>query len=231
MNSAKPSIRREAALWSGLLLIAAFGLGAQILRAAFDTDLPVPAPTSAAFSGQWRPSLGVPQAATKSDEGIDPRRVADALVRAIIEIESGGDPSQVGAAGERGLMQIKRATWRETTALLYGAPIPFSRAFEPELNVQVGRAYLGTLQGFLLANRSRWRSDERTLLLCAYNAGPSALARAGFDPAALGASVRSYAERGAALHELFLEADAEEVRQRLLAALGQPAIDSAPRLR
>lgn len=60
----------------------------------------------------------------------------DALVPIIVQAESSGDPKTVGKGGERGLMQISHTTWR-----LYSA-LPWSDAFIPEKNVQVGREIL-----------------------------------------------------------------------------------------
>ena len=129
---------------------------------------------------------------------------ADWFLEAIMQVESAGNPSCVGLAGERGLMQIKEGTWSDTTRRVYGMPIPFSRAFEPDLNKEVGQAYLAYLAEFLRANQSRWQSDLRSLLAASYNAGPTRVLESGFDVCTLPVSTREYVERVSALHDYFL---------------------------
>lgn len=63
--------------------------------------------------------------------------VPDALVRAIIHVESGGNPRVVGAHREIGLMQIKIATARSV-----GYRGSRSGLFDPSTNVRYGTAYL-----------------------------------------------------------------------------------------
>jgi len=63
-------------------------------------------------------------------------------MRAIIEIESAGDPRAVSRAGCRGLCQISRATWDECCRRL-GATWPFDRdAFQPSENTIIGNFYM-----------------------------------------------------------------------------------------
>lgn len=146
---------------------------------------------------------------------IRPDETADLLVEAIIQIESAGNPQLVGAAGERGLMQIKENTWREMSRRIKAGAVPFERAFESDLNEQVGRLYLAHLQRFLQRNQAQWKSDERALLLACYNAGPYRVKQAGFNLDRLPAAVRDYVERGTALHEYFLADKADPVRAML----------------
>jgi soluble lytic murein transglycosylase-like protein len=127
--------------------------------------------------------------------------MADLLVMAIEQVESAGNPRCVGKSGERGLMQIKHATWRETTHWMFGEPLGFHRAFEPDMNRRVGRAYLARLQRLLGERRSEWRADERALLLACYNAGPGCVERAGFDLSRIPARTRDYVKRVSALHD------------------------------
>ncbi len=150
------------------------------------------------------------------DALVDPKRVADFLVVAVAQIESDGKATKVGRAGERGLMQIKRSTWQHVTRNLYGCPLPFDQAFDPAINRRVGRAYLAELQAFLHANKSKWKSDERSLLLACYNAGPTCVMEAGFNVKRVPASTRSYVERATALHEYYLAGAAAQVRNLLL---------------
>lgn len=126
------------------------------------------------------------------------------LVDAIIQIESRGDARMVGRHGERGLMQIKSGTWRDMTTRLFGAPLPFDQAFDPALNRRVGVAYLAFLQESILPRQAEWKSDERTLLLAAYNAGPGRLRRSGFDLDRMPAQTQDYVERASALHDVYL---------------------------
>ena len=107
---------------------------------------------------------------------VNARVSGEKLVEAIIVVESQGNAQRVGSHGERGLMQIRLATWREVTRKLFGASQPFQRAFEPALNRRVGHAYLAQLQTQLAQHREDWQSDERALLIAAYNAGPTLLA-------------------------------------------------------
>jgi hypothetical protein len=147
---------------------------------------------------------------------VSPRRVADFLVVAVVQIESDGIARKVGSAGERGLMQIKRSTWKHVTQKLYGHALPFDQAFDPAMNRRVGRAYLAELQEFLHAHKSRWRADERSLLLACYNAGPTCVMSAGFNLKRLPSSTRSYIERATALHDYYLAGDAARIRELLL---------------
>ena len=77
---------------------------------------------------------------------LDSWQISERLVDAIIAVESQGDPRCVGRAGERGLMQIKRETWREMTRELFGRALSFQQAFDPAINRRVGRAYLARLE-------------------------------------------------------------------------------------
>ena len=151
-----------------------------------------------------------------SNAFVDPKRVADFLVVAVAQIESDGKAKKVGRAGERGLMQIKRSTWRHVTKKLYGCALPFDQAFDPAINRRVGKAYLAELQTFLHANKAKWKSDERSLLLACYNAGPTCVMAAGFNVKRVPSSTRSYVERATALHEYYLAGAAARIRNLLL---------------
>lgn len=138
-------------------------------------------------------------------EPIPESLVALLLVDSVVQIESGGRPHIVGGKGERGLMQIKEGTWRDTTRKLYGKSISFDQAFDPDMNRLVGTAYLAHLHTFLQSNRDLWQADERSLLLACYNAGPRRVAKAGFNISKLPASTRDYVQRAEALHDVFLQ--------------------------
>ena len=147
----------------------------------------------------------IPQAPAQAAEpALDAEQNAARLVDAIIQIESQGDARMVGRHGERGLMQLKSGTWRDMTTRLFGTPLSFDRAFEPDLNRRVGVAYLAFLQESILPRPAEWKSDERALLLAAYNAGPGRLRRSGFDLDRMPAQTQDYVERASALHDVYL---------------------------
>ncbi len=148
----------------------------------------------------------VAEKATPSESAseLDQRLIAKLLVESIVQIESASNPRMVGSKGERGLMQIKADTWSEVTRRHFGTRIAFSRAFESQLNRDVGSAYLSDLQSFLAKHRNLWKADERALLLACYNAGPERVRQCGFDIRRLPASTRDYITRGSALHDALL---------------------------
>ncbi len=88
-----------------------------------------------------------------------------ALVKAVIGVESGGNPAAVSRKGALGLMQLVPAT-----AERFGV----GDAFDPAQNVEGGARYLRTLL-------NRYNGDlERAL--AAYNAGENAVERSGGVP-------------------------------------------------
>jgi soluble lytic murein transglycosylase-like protein len=157
-------------------------------------------PTGAALDRS--PAPRVPAEAPVA--ALDAEQNADRLVDAIIQIESNGDARKVGRHGERGLMQIRAGTWRDMTTRLFGTPLSFDRAFEPDLNRRVGIAYLAFLQESILPRQTEWQADERSLLLAAYNAGPGRLRRSGFALDRMPAQTQDYVERASALHDVYL---------------------------
>jgi soluble lytic murein transglycosylase-like protein len=126
-----------------------------------------------------------------------------ALVRAITAVESGGNPRAVGSAGERGLMQIKLQTWRDMTKKEFGTRIPFTRAFEPVLNQQVGQAYLEHIAALLTQNRKKLNDDFLALVVAAYHRGPTCVESVGFTTRRLSPSAREYVERVLNLHGVY----------------------------
>jgi len=80
-------------------------------------------------------------------------------IRAVISVESAGDPRAVSAAGAMGLMQVMPGTWSELRAA-HGLG---SDPFDPRDNILVGTAYLRAMY-------DRFGSPG---FLAAYNAGPA----------------------------------------------------------
>lgn len=193
--------------WLPLLCGVIAGIG--ILSLVLETRKPPP-------PAEFRLPPRIPQ--YPADDSLTSLEATDWLVEVVVQLESQGDPAKVGSAGERGLMQIMERTWAEVTTRHFGEPIPFDQAFDPDLNRQVGRQYLGDLQVYLYDNQKHWRSDLRSLLLASYNAGPQRVQQAGFDLRRLPKSVQSYATRGSALHDWYLGDQSEEMRQKLIDA-------------
>ena len=83
-------------------------------------------------------------------------KIAPAVIKAVIEVESRGNPRAIGKRGEVGLMQVHPAT---------GRALGYSRAelFDPEKNVEAGEKYLAMLLE---------QFGDIETALAAYNAGP-----------------------------------------------------------
>jgi len=79
-------------------------------------------------------------------------------VRAVLQVESAGDPHAVSGAGAMGLMQLMPGTWKDVRRTLNLGADPF----DPHDNIVAGAAYL------------RWLHDRYgdEGFLAAYNAGP-----------------------------------------------------------
>jgi soluble lytic murein transglycosylase-like protein len=88
--------------------------------------------------------------------------VRPSLVRAVVQVESGFNPSAISPKGALGLMQLMPATARQFHV---GNP------FNPVENVRAGVAYLKELL-------TRYNNKEE-LALAAYNAGPGAVDKHG----------------------------------------------------
>lgn len=79
-------------------------------------------------------------------------------IRAVIAVESGGDPRARSPKGAMGLMQIMPATWTELRARYALGDDPF----EPRANILAGTAYL----------REMYERYDSPGFLAAYHAGP-----------------------------------------------------------
>lgn len=120
----------------------------------------------------------IAEAARKT--GVEP-----ALIKALIWRESAFHPDKMGAAGERGLMQVGEAAatdWARAEKLQTFMPPDL---FEPRTNVEAGTWYLRRAL-------EKWkdRDDPVPFALAEYNAGPSRLER-WVDATAFGAKADS----------------------------------------
>lgn len=95
--------------------------------------------------------------------------VSPDLIRAVIRVESSGDPQAVSSAGARGLMQITPAAETDAIKVLNLPENLKGDLFDPKYNLLIGVTYLAHL-------RERFDGDDR-LALAAYHMGPTAVAR------------------------------------------------------
>jgi soluble lytic murein transglycosylase-like protein len=98
-------------------------------------------------------------------EGVTLYQLPEALVRAVIKIESDYDPRVVSAVGAMGLMQLMPSTAKDHKIV---------DAFEPRANILGGCRQLR-----ILANKYQ---GDLVLTLAAYSAGPGAVAKYGGLP-------------------------------------------------
>jgi soluble lytic murein transglycosylase-like protein len=98
------------------------------------------------------------------------------LVYAVIEVESGWNPSAISSAGAVGLMQLMPDT---------AATFAVRSRFDIAENIRGGVAYLAWLRDIL--------GDDWRLVVASYNAGHAPILRRGLNYHS--AEVRSYVER------------------------------------
>lgn len=117
-----------------------------------------PASTTVSGSTPYDPLIAAVASAYGQDE---------ALLRAIVQVESRFDPNAVSARGAIGLMQVMPAT-----AAQFGLAEPQRALFEPESNLRTGAQVLRSLLVQF--------AGDTELAVAAYNAGPGAVMRSGY---------------------------------------------------
>jgi soluble lytic murein transglycosylase-like protein len=115
----------------------------------------------------------------------DKYRLPEALILAVMAVESNFDPRALSDKGAMGLMQLMPATARD----LY-----VSDAWDPAQNIEGGSRYLR-----LLANQY---AGDLIRTLAAYNAGPDAVRRAG-DTVPDIPETREYVRKVVALYQAY----------------------------
>lgn len=99
------------------------------------------------------------------DAAAQGNQLKSALIRGVIEQESGGRACAISAKGARGLMQLMPATIEQ---------FQVSDPFDPKQNVEAGAQFLKQLL-------DKYKG-ELALALAAYNAGPAAVDQANGIP-------------------------------------------------
>lgn len=129
-------------------------------------------------------STQVPWTAVVRDAAVT-NNLPEALVLAVMAVESNFDPRAVSEKGAAGLMQLMPQTARE----MYVADV-----FDPEQNIHGGARYLR-----LLCNQY---GGDMVRMLAAYNAGPDAVRRAGGDVPNI-PETREYVRKVVALYKAY----------------------------
>lgn len=106
--------------------------------------------------------------------------ISPVIVAAVIRAESSFQPRALSKSGAYGLMQVIPGTWRQVNKDLmvcsgrHSGECTVECYYDPELNIQIGAAYLGQL--------NQQFNGDMVLALAAYNAGPGAVSRYGGLP-------------------------------------------------
>lgn len=141
----------------------------------------------------------VEQDNSKPEEKRDCALLSRSYINAIIRIESAGNPRAESHVGARGLMQIMPETWKEESRKLYGEPLDFEKAFDPEINRKVGEFYLNTIRNYLSKRIKGWEnldvSDKQDLIAAAYNGGMGRVVRNMGDISKMPSETRNYVEK------------------------------------
>ncbi len=135
---------------------------------------------------QWRDEV---QAELDKIPDDDPYKPSLALVLALMDMESGGDPDVVSWADAEGLMQLMPGTsdmfkvpkfYNPKAHLLGGKPAPRKGAFDPIENIRGG---IKTLQ-WIMPQFDETDPDYWKRVLAGYNAGPGNIPKKGDVPRA-----------------------------------------------
>ncbi len=129
----------------------------------------------------------------------DPKReypITQEFIAALIKRESRGNPKAVSDKGAAGIMQIMPETWAEQTRKLYGRELPFSQAYNPQVNKEVGTNYLREIHETLATNLPGYPQkpvhEKQALIAASYNGGQTRLLRKGGDISRMPRETREY---------------------------------------
>lgn len=120
------------------------------------------------------------------------------FISAVIHAESKGKATATSPKGARGLMQVMPETWAEQTRKLYGEPLPFSEAYDPEKNKEIGTNYLIELHNYLSNKLPDYKTlkldEQQKKIAAAYNGGPNRLKRKAGDISRMPKETRRYVD-------------------------------------
>lgn len=119
----------------------------------------LPAPGAEAQSPPEQRAAAASSYAGFVAEGAHRFRIPGAWIKAVLRVESAGDPRAVSSKGAMGLMQIMPGTWASLRARYRLGNDPY----DPRDNILAGAAYLRELHD---------RYGRISAMLAAYNAGP-----------------------------------------------------------